>query len=161
MSTELPHYTQEKPNTCALACLRMVLAAYGTRVNESELEALVQMEPKGTPVDELERLARQFGLIAEIQDLTVAGLQQVLEEGKLPIAFLDRAVFELTPTERRHHSIREAIIHNAIPVKITAKSVALHDPRFPQVTRRTLRLFRLAYERLGGVSVVCSKAVQL
>lgn len=32
MSIELPLYPQENRNTCALACLRMVLAAFGTQV---------------------------------------------------------------------------------------------------------------------------------
>src|SRR2546423_1092015 len=126
MSIALPHYTQEKRNTCALACLRMALAAYGTHVQESELEAQAKMVPKGTPVDELERLARHFGLVAEIRQTTVEGLRDILAEGKLPIAFIDRAVFELTPAERAHHSIRDAIIHNVIPVKITQRSVTLH-----------------------------------
>jgi ABC-type bacteriocin/lantibiotic exporter with double-glycine peptidase domain len=160
MSIELPHYTQENVNTCALACLRMVLAAHGTDVPESELETQAGMEAKGTPIDQLEQLARRYGLVAEIQDATVEELRQILAQGKVPIAFIDRAVFELTPAERRRHSIRAAIIHNVIPVKITDTSVTLHDPRLPRITRRTLRLFRQAYEALGGVSVVCAKPEQ-
>ena len=34
MSIELPIYRQETPRTCALACLRMALAAHGTSVEE-------------------------------------------------------------------------------------------------------------------------------
>ena len=34
MNIELPLYRQEKPNTCALACLRMVLAAFGRERRE-------------------------------------------------------------------------------------------------------------------------------
>jgi hypothetical protein len=33
MNIELPLYRQEKRNTCAFACLRMVLAVYGTDVD--------------------------------------------------------------------------------------------------------------------------------
>ena len=40
MSTELPLYRQEKRNTCALAYLRMVLAAYGTDVFGKSLHRL-------------------------------------------------------------------------------------------------------------------------
>jgi ABC-type bacteriocin/lantibiotic exporter with double-glycine peptidase domain len=156
MSIELPHYTQEKNNTCALACLRMVLAAFGTHLPESELTAQARMVPKGTPIEELERLARRYGLVAEIQHTTVEHLRQGLAAGKLPIAFIDRAIFKLSPAERRHHSIREAIQHNVIPVAIAARSVTLHDPLEPRICRRTLRLFREAYEALGGVAVVCS-----
>jgi ABC-type bacteriocin/lantibiotic exporter with double-glycine peptidase domain len=157
MNTEVPHYTQEKYNTCALACLRMVLAAFGTQVRESELEARVRMEARGTPIEELEQLARHFGLAAVIQDTTVEGLQRILALGKLPIAYIDRAVFNLTSGARRRHSLRNAIVHNVIPVKITQKSVILHDPRYPQIIRRSIQLFRRAYEGLGGSCIICSK----
>jgi len=156
MSIELPHYTQEKHNTCALACLRMVLAGYGVHVRESELEAQARMDVKGMPIDELARLARHFGLVAGIQDTTVAGLRRLLAEGRLPIAFIDRAVFDLSPRQRARHSLRNAIIPNVIPVHVTARSVTLHDPRQPRVTRKTIRLFRRAYSGLGGRCVVCS-----
>src|SRR6266705_330327 len=97
MNIVLPLYGQEKPNTCALACLRMVLAAFGTEVAEATIEAQAQLQERGTLIDELERLAQQFPLVAEIQDTTVEELREILAEGKLPIAFIDRAVFDLTP----------------------------------------------------------------
>ena len=52
MSTARPLYRQEKHNTCALACLRMVLAICGTHVEESTLERQARMEPDGTSIDE-------------------------------------------------------------------------------------------------------------
>lgn len=157
MTIELPLYRQEKDNTCALACLRMVLAAHGTDVLESDLESQARMEEEGILIDELERLAREYGLVAEIQNTTVEELGHILAAGKLPIAFLDRAVFELRPRQRAKHSIRAAIIHTVIPTRVTAKSVTFHDPRPPQITRKTMRLFRRAYLGLGGCCVVCSK----
>jgi hypothetical protein len=157
MNIELPLYRQEKDNTCALACLRMVLAAYGTHVEEDVLESQLRMEEEGIPIDELERLARQYDLAAEIQDTTVEELGQLLAAGKLPIAFIDRAVFDLTPRRRRTHSIRDAIIHTVVPVRVTARSITFHDPRPPRVARKTIGLFRRAYSGLGGRSVVCSK----
>jgi hypothetical protein len=115
------------------------------------------MEAKGTPIDELVSLARRYHLLADVQDTTVEGLGRVLAEGKLPIAYIDRAVFDLTPRQRTKHSIRDAIIHNVIPIRVTAKSVTLHDPLRSGITRKTLRLFRQAYERLGGRCIVCSR----
>ena len=53
MSTELPLYRQEKRNTCALACLRMALAACGTEVEESTLEGQARVEEGGTEIAEL------------------------------------------------------------------------------------------------------------
>lgn len=110
----------------------MVLAAHGTNVREAELEAHAKIETGGTPIDELERLARSYGLVAEIQDITVDGLQRILAAGKQAIAYIDRAIFNLSAAERRRHSIRDAIIHNVIPANITERSVTLHDPRFPR-----------------------------
>jgi hypothetical protein len=75
----------------------MVLAASGTVVEESRLEELTRMEPDGTEIGELERVARQFGLVADIQESTVEQLRELLVEGKYPIAYIDRAVFELRP----------------------------------------------------------------
>jgi len=121
MSIELPLYRQEKDNTCALACLRMVLAAFGTTVEERELESRARLQEEGTLIDELERLAREFHVIAEIQDTTVEELQRILNEGKFPIAYIDRAVLELPPRQRAQHSIRDAIIHTVIPTRVTAR----------------------------------------
>jgi hypothetical protein len=135
----------------------MVLAAYGTHVVESELEAEAGMEAKGTPIFELVRLARRFQLTARIQETTIDGLRRILAEDKVPIVYVDRAVFELSPRQRARHSIRDAIIHNVIPIRLTAKSVTLHDPRLARITRKATRLFDQAFSSLGRRCVVCSK----
>jgi hypothetical protein len=135
----------------------MALAAFGTRVSGGDLEAEAHREEAGTPINALERLARQHHLVAEIREATVEELRGVLAAGKLPIAFLDRAVFDLSPSRRARHSIRDAIIHTVIPTRLTAKSVTFHDPRVPRVTRKALPIFRQAYQMLGGRCVVCSK----
>jgi len=75
----------------------MVLAAYGLLVQESELESHARMEVRGTLIDELERLARLYGLAAAIEETSAEELRRILAEGKLPIAYIDRAVFDLTP----------------------------------------------------------------
>jgi hypothetical protein len=157
MSTGLPHYRQEKRNTCALACLRMVLASFGTHVEEGMLQGEAHMEADGTEIAELERLARQFGLVADIEEATVEQLRHLLADGKLPIAYIDRAIFELSPRQRAQHSIRDALIHTVIPTQVSARFVTYHDPRQARVTRKTTGLFRQAYEALGGRCVVCFK----
>ena len=88
-------------------------------------------------------------LAADIQDTTIDELGQILANGKWPIVYLDRAIFDLTPSQRARHSIRDSIIHNVIPTEVTARFVVLHDPRLPRVVRRTRRLFRQAFESLG------------
>jgi peptidase C39-like protein len=159
MSLKLPLYEQDKQNTCALACLRMVLAAFGTDVEESTLESQVYLKEKGTEIGELERLARQFGLNAEIQEASVEQLRQFLADGILVMVYIDRAVFDLTPRERVSHRLRAAKIHVVAPIRMTPEVVTYHDPRPPaRIVRRSIRLFRSAYERLGSHCVVCSKS---
>ena len=162
MSFELPLYKQEKDNTCGLACLRMVLAAFGTEVDEGTIEAAARLEEKGTDIVELERLARHFNLVAEIQEATVEDLQQILAEGKLAIVYIDRAVFDLSPAERATHRLHDAKLHTVIPVQSSGKSITYHDPLLPSIQRRTIRLFSQAYSRIGGRAVVCAtSAAQL
>jgi hypothetical protein len=115
------------------------------------------METDGTAIAELERLARQFGLVADIEEVTMEQLGNVLADGRLPIVYIDRAIFELSPRQRAQHSIRDALIHTVIPTQITARFVTYHDPRQARVTRKTTGLFHRAYEALGGRCVVCSK----
>ena len=158
MSIEIPHYRQEKANTCGLACLRMVLAAYGQQVSESELQAQARMEQRGVHIAELERLARLYNLVAEIQETTIDDLRRLLQEGKLPIAYIDRAVFEMKPSERVAHSIRHAKIHTVIPTGVTARYVRLLDPLESHFVRRSIRRLQEGHEPLGSLCVVCSQA---
>lgn len=138
----------------------MVLTAFGSPVAESSLEAEAQMEEDGTPIEELVRLARQYGLTVEIQEATVEELRQILAQGSLPIAYLDRVVFELNPRQRPRHSLRQAKIHAVIPTRVTEAYVTFHDPLPPRVARRSVSLFRQAHAMLGNYCVVCSKRAQ-
>ncbi len=158
MSIELPILHQEKRNTCALACLRMALAAFGTEVEEATIEAEAQIEEEGTEIGELERLARHFGLVADIEEVPVERFGQVFADGKILLAYIDRAVFDLPPAKRAGHRLRAAKIHVVIPSGVTAATVTYHDPMPPRITRRSMALFRAAFDRLGSRCVVCAKA---
>ena len=157
MGIALPLYGQEKPKTCALACLRMVLAKFGVHVPEHTLEAQAIMEPGGTRIEELERLARLYHLSAEIHEIKLGDLHSVLSQGKLAIAYIDRAIFDLSPRLRARHSLRHAKIHTVVPTQISAGRISFHDPLGPRITRRSLKLFQQAYAKLGNHCVVCSK----
>jgi hypothetical protein len=118
------------------------------------------MEEDGTPIEELERLALQHGLVAEIQETSVEELRRILAQGRLPIAYLDRAVFELSPRQRARHSLRQARIHAVVPLRVTRGYVTFHDPLPPRAARRSVSLFRHAHGLLGSYSVVCSKRAE-
>jgi hypothetical protein len=134
----------------------MVLAAFGTEVSEAAIEAQADLEERGTSIDELERLARRFDLVAHVQEATVEDLRRILDEDRFPIAYIDRAVFDLSAARRRTHRLRDARIHTVVPVEVSGKSITYHDPLYPSVTRRTTRLFLQAYSGIGGLSVVCA-----
>lgn len=152
----LPILAQEKSKTCALACLRMLLAAHGSAVQEQELEEQARIEVRGTPIDELERLARLRGLQASIETTTPEDLAQLIAEGHHAIAYIDRAIFDLTPKQRTTHRLVDSIIHCVIPVAVTDRAVICHDPLISDRTRRrSLRLWKIAHGRLGYPSVVC------
>jgi hypothetical protein len=142
MNIELPLRAQEKPNTCALACLRMILAAFGMEVSESELRAQANLEKRGTSIVELKRLAGQYHLEAGIEEVPVEDFWRLFEAEKFPIAFIDRAVFDLNPAQRIKHSLRDAKIHTVVPTLVTEKSIAFHDPVPPRIVRKSIRLFR-------------------
>ncbi len=139
----------------------MVLTVHGVDAEEIELEAHVQMEENGTPIGELLRLARKFHLVAEIENIAVEDLPRIWGSGGIPIAYIDRAIFDLSPGQRARHSIHDAKIHNVIPVGLTRKSITFHDPLQPAVTRKTIRLFRRAYESLGSICLVCAGPAHL
>ena len=135
----------------------MVLAAFGTQVEERTLEAAARLEDEGTLIDELERLARLFNVVAEIQEMTIADLRRILAEGRFAIAYIDRAVFDLTSPGRARHFLRDAKIHTVVPTNITSASITFHDPLGPRMVRKSIRLFRQAHGMLGNYCVVCSK----
>src|SRR5205823_2033652 len=145
MNSSPPLYLQERPDTCALACLRMVLAAYGTDVDEATLFRRAVMEPGGTAIDEVKRLARSFGLEASIEEATADDLRSRLADGRLAIVYLNRRVFDLRDISNMRRSIREALIHCVVPTRVTASSLTYHDPLWPRPQRRSLRRFEAAH----------------
>lgn len=136
----------------------MVLAAFGTDVEEADLEARVHLEEEGTPIEEVERLARHYGLSASIPSATIEDLHSLLAAGRLPIVYLNRAVFGLRTLQQEHLAIRSYIVHSVIPVRITNSFVTFHDPLPPAAVRRkSIARFAHAHRHLGSVCVVCSR----
>jgi len=61
MSSTPPFIAQERPDTCMLACLRMLLSYQGIEVAESVLVEQVSLEEGGIDPDQLAELARSHG----------------------------------------------------------------------------------------------------
>lgn len=89
MQSKLPFRKQERPYSCAVACLRMLLAHYGIDVDEATLREQCHTGETGTRAGDLVACIRDYDFDAEIQHLTVEELRSLLDEGVYPIAYID------------------------------------------------------------------------
>ena len=141
----------------ALACLRMVLAARGAHVEESDIEAEARLEEGGTPIEELERVARRFGLSAHVEEATINRPRAVLAEGNLAIVYLNRTVFELPSLRRLRRAMIDPKLHSVIPTSISGRFVTFHDPLPPRIARRSIQRFDRAQSFLHYAALVCEQ----
>lgn len=117
MSSKPPFVAQEQSDTCAVACLRMILAARGIETTEQELVQIADMRVGGLNPDELSQLAGKLGIVAEARRLTLAEISHLLESQLFPITFLYRKPLDGV-----------AAIHAVIPFRLTAGFAHLLDP---------------------------------
>ena len=89
MQSKLPFRRQEHPYSCAVACLRMLLARHGIDVGEAKLREQCRTGETGTLARNLVACAHDYGFEAEIQYLTIEELHSLLDEGVYPIAYID------------------------------------------------------------------------
>jgi ABC-type bacteriocin/lantibiotic exporter with double-glycine peptidase domain len=158
MARTPPLLKQEREDTCAIACLRMVLAARGTILAENELVQRARMVEGGVELQELERLARTLGLLATARAATAQQIRELLHEGSDVIAYLNRAVFDLPSLRDLRPALRAQLGHAVVPVRVTAKHVTFHDPhpRLFGILRKTVRRFEAAQRLMGSACLVIS-----
>ena len=156
MVRHLPLLKQEREDSCALACLRMVLAARDALLTEAELYERVPKEEGGTDLQELERLARTFGLTSNAQSATPHQIRELLQSGCDVIAYINRSVFELASLSDLTPALRSLRVHSVVPILVTAKYITFHDPRLPAVVRKTIRRFQAAQRHLAAACLVLS-----
>ena len=109
-----PYYPQETDFSCAVACLRMVLAAYGVRKNEAELRELCDCTIFGTSALELIRAARGLGFTASRKyTLTLEDLRDFTAQGYFPI------IYGVIATD----------VHSLVVTAVSEHDVEALDPR--------------------------------
>src|SRR5262245_21105409 len=113
MPSKPPFFALQRYDTCALACLRMVLVHFGKQATEDQLRDAVDMAEGGVDIVELARLARSQGLSAEIQQPDLSGLAALLADEKLAIVYLNRLPLD-----------QEFAIHAVLPIRVTSRFVA-------------------------------------
>src|SRR3989442_7882841 len=114
-------YKQETRYSCAPACLRMVLSAWGVEVEEAELRQLADCSPLGTDAFQLVEAARALGFTAtrKYTLASVDDLARLVDDGFFPIVYID-----LWP-------IRGGVsgqYHSLVVLSITYESVVVLDP---------------------------------
>jgi ABC-type bacteriocin/lantibiotic exporter with double-glycine peptidase domain len=154
MARALPLLKQEPEDSCALACLRMVLAGRGIVMTEAELEQRVWREKGGTEIRELERLARGLGLTAAVQEVKAREIRDLLQAGGDVIAYLNRAVFDLRSLADLGPALRALRVHAVVPILVTGRQITFHDPLLPAVVRMTIQRFEAAQRHMWSICLV-------
>lgn len=142
MNSKPPFIRQERPDACAIACLRMILASQGTKTTEAELVQAAALQPSGMDPEELVRLARRYGVRAEERQLDRDELFELIRRQRCPIVFLYRRLI---------NGVGEG--HAVIPVRLTRHYVIFLDPLRGE-RRVTVRRFEEARRLLGNWVVV-------
>ncbi len=74
MNSKPPFVRQERPDTCAIACLRMILAYRGQAHSEVDVVQCAALQPSGMDPEGLAQLAQRYGFHAVEQQLDQAAL---------------------------------------------------------------------------------------
>ena len=119
MKRSKPHfYKQETADSCAPACLRMVLSHFDLSVSEAELRARCDCTIFGADAPYVVDVARQFGFNkTDIQNLSPDELQILLDEGRYPIVYVN-----LLPIDGIDGS------HAVVALEIGDDAVTVYDP---------------------------------
>jgi ABC-type bacteriocin/lantibiotic exporter with double-glycine peptidase domain len=117
MNSRPPFVRQERPDTCAIACLRMILAYRGLVSTEAEVVQSAAMPPSGMDPEGLAQLAQRYGLYATEQQLDREALFDLVRQQRFPIVFLYRRLI---------NGVGEG--HAVIPIRLSRQYVTFLDP---------------------------------
>ena len=142
MNSLPPFIAQERPDTCAIACLRMILAHQGSAFTEAEILQSAAMQASGLDPQALAHLAERFGLASVEQQLDQDALFELIRQRRFPIVFLYR---------RFINHVGEG--HAVIPIRMSRHYVTFLDPLRGE-RRVSIRKFEEARRMLGQWAVV-------
>ncbi|MEW5767288.1 MAG: cysteine peptidase family C39 domain-containing protein [bacterium] len=147
MKSKLSFRRQEKPSSCAVACLRMILSFYGIEEDEKTLRNRCGTTELGTYAQNIAACAQDFGFQASAASLDVARLKDLLRRGIFPIVYVN--VFPLEQIFCTHAMVIE---------HITESEVLVLDP---MDGRRLLSIkkFQKAWEMTGHLAIVIFKDI--
>jgi ABC-type bacteriocin/lantibiotic exporter with double-glycine peptidase domain len=152
-----PPLRQESDDSCAIACLRMLLAAHGRTISERTLEKRGKKQVGGVDIEDLRDLAETFGFQARIERLDLEAIAGRIREAIFPIVYLNRAHLGRALSAGKRAVLRSPIVHAVVPVRVSPAHVAFNDPLTGTRRRVTRRRFAAAQADLGNWCVVCSR----
>ncbi len=117
MRSRLPFRRQERPYSCTVACLRMLLAYRGVEMDEAELRHRCKTREFGTYARDVVACARELGFTATIEHLSLAQLRHLIDQGVFPIAYVN-----MFPTSQIPY------VHTVIVEDYEAGCLLLVDP---------------------------------
>jgi ABC-type bacteriocin/lantibiotic exporter with double-glycine peptidase domain len=115
----VPHLPQEREYSCLAACVRMVLASFGSHHGEGELRALLKTRPAGTSPGTLAIRLPEIGFDAAVFDGSLPLLRQFVVSQQPCIVHLW--------TTALPHWDSEAL-HAVVVTDIDDVSVTINDP---------------------------------
>jgi ABC-type bacteriocin/lantibiotic exporter with double-glycine peptidase domain len=121
MPSKLPFYAQETLESCAPACLRMVLASFGLELPEAELRARCDCTAAfGTDALMVVEAARQLGFpLTAKHNLNLAELEELVNAGHFPIIFVN-----LDPLDGLDEQ------HALVVIALNKSTTTVYDPLF-------------------------------
>ena len=142
MNSKPPFVRQERPDTCAIACLRMILAYQGRASTEADVVQSAAMQPSGIDPEGLAQLAQRYGVRAVEQQLDWEALFDLIRQQRFPIVFLYRRLI---------NGVGEGPA--VIPVRLSRQYVTFLDPLRGE-RRVTIQKFEEARRLIGQWVVV-------
>jgi ATP-binding cassette subfamily B protein len=112
--SKLQFHKQEKAYSCAVACLKMILKAFGKDIDESELRRLCNTTELGTFADDIVSCAMELGFNAEKTYLVVDDLKKLKEEDIYPIVYVN--TYSLNGIFATHAIIIEGIENGEVMI---------------------------------------------
>jgi ABC-type bacteriocin/lantibiotic exporter with double-glycine peptidase domain len=130
----------------------MILAQHRIEATEAELVQAAHMQFGGVDIEELARLAKRYGLRAELRQLDLAAIAELIEEDIFPIAYVNRVHVDNLPIRTK------VAVHAVVVTGVSQRFVTFHDPRPGKQRRVPKRTFAKSQRELSQWCVVCQRA---
>lgn len=142
-----PFFLQQTNYSCAVACLRMVLAAFGIERTEEELRIICDCGTEGADALKLVDAARQLGFAGTRKyNLTIGELAAELAKGRHPIVYVQTLLTDApSPTK-----------HAFVVINISQEAVTLLDPWEGERQIPTAQ-FEHDWRQMRGLTILCQK----